>query len=96
VGVLEATNRPVTQTDEFLGRISATNRVSVIARVTAFLDKRTFTEGTEVKAGDEFYQLERGSFEADLAAVQALYFLSTAPSKLNPERRIAVPSRLCG
>jgi membrane fusion protein (multidrug efflux system) len=71
VGVLEATNRPMTQTNEFLGRISATNRVSVVARVTAFLEKRMFTEGAEVKAGDELYQLERGPFEADLAAKQA-------------------------
>jgi membrane fusion protein (multidrug efflux system) len=71
VGVIEATNRPITQTNEFLGRISATSRVSVVARVTAFLEKRLFTEGAEVKAGDELYRLERGPFEADLASKQA-------------------------
>ena len=71
VGVIEAINRPITETSEFLGRIEATNRVNVVARVTAFLEKRVFNEGTEVKTGDLLYQLERGPFEADLATKQA-------------------------
>jgi membrane fusion protein (multidrug efflux system) len=71
VGVVEAVKRPFTESNEFLGRIEATNRVSVVARVTAFLDKRNFAEGAEVKTGDMLYQLERGPFEADLEAKQA-------------------------
>ena len=71
VGVMEAVKRPITETNEFLGRIEATNRVSVVARVTAFLDKRDFAEGAEVKNGDLLYQLQRGPFEADLKSKQA-------------------------
>ena len=71
VGVFEAVKRPVTETNEFLGRIEAPNRVNVVARVTAFLEKRNFVEGAEVKAGDLLYQLERGPFEADLASKKA-------------------------
>src|ERR1700729_1792337 len=71
VGVMEAVNRPVTESSEFLGRIEATNRVSVVARDTAFLEKRSFVEGAEVKAGDLLYHLERGPFEADLKSKQA-------------------------
>nr|WP_050383603.1 efflux RND transporter periplasmic adaptor subunit [Bradyrhizobium pachyrhizi] len=71
VGVFEAVKRPITETNEFLGRIEAPNRVNVVARVTAFLDKRNFVEGSEVKAGDLLYQLERGPFEADLASKKA-------------------------
>ncbi len=71
VGVVEAVNRPVKESSEFLGRIEATNRVSVVARVTAFLEKRTFNEGAEVKTGDLLYRLERGPFEADLASKKA-------------------------
>ena len=71
VGVIEAVKRPVTESSEFLGRIEATNRVSVVARVTAFLEKRTFNEGAEVKTGDLLYRLERGPFEADLASKKA-------------------------
>jgi membrane fusion protein, multidrug efflux system len=72
VGVVEAVKRPITETNEFLGRVEAVNRVSVVARVTAFLEKRLFREGTEIKAGDELYRLERGPFEADLSAKKAV------------------------
>jgi membrane fusion protein (multidrug efflux system) len=71
VGVLEATKRPITESNEFLGRIEAVNRVAVVARVTAFLDKRLFAEGTEIKTGALLYRLERGPFEADLKSKQA-------------------------
>lgn len=71
VGVVEVVKRPITETSQFLGRIEAANRVNVVARVTAFLEKRLFDEGSEVKAGDHLYRLERGPYEADLAAKQA-------------------------
>jgi membrane fusion protein (multidrug efflux system) len=71
VGIVEATRRPITETDEFLGRIEAVSRVNVVARVTAFLEARLFTEGAEVKKGDQLYHLERGPFEADLASKRA-------------------------
>nr|WP_244562291.1 efflux RND transporter periplasmic adaptor subunit [Bradyrhizobium lablabi] len=89
VGVVEATRRPITETSEFLGRIEAVSRVSVVARVTAFLEKRLFTEGAEVKTGDELYQLERGPFQADLDSkkAQVAQLLATLENaKLTTER----------
>ena len=71
VGVIDAAPRPMTQTEQFLGRVEAVRRVDVVARVTAFLEKRLFTEGTEVKRGDKLYELQKGPFQADLAAKQA-------------------------
>jgi membrane fusion protein (multidrug efflux system) len=71
VGVMETVKRPITESNEFLGRIEATNRVNVVARVTAFLEKRAFVEGAEVKNGDLLYELERGPFEADLESKKA-------------------------
>jgi membrane fusion protein (multidrug efflux system) len=71
VGIVEAIRRPITETSEFLGRIEAINRVNVVARVTAFLERRLFNEGAEINRGDELYRLERGPFEADLASKQA-------------------------
>jgi membrane fusion protein, multidrug efflux system len=45
VGVVRAERQQITETDEFIGRIQAVNRVALVARVTGFLEKRLFTEG---------------------------------------------------
>jgi membrane fusion protein (multidrug efflux system) len=71
VGVITAEQRPVIETSEFIGRVQATDKVDLISRVTAFLEQIRFTEGAEVQKGDLLYLLERGPFEADVAAKQA-------------------------
>ncbi len=71
VGVTAVKRQSVIESSEFVGRIQAVNRVELVARVTAFLEKRLFTEGSEVKTGQTLYQLERGPFEAQVAAQAA-------------------------
>ncbi len=71
VGVAQVQRKPIVETSEFVGRIQAVDRVDLVARVTAFLEKRLFTEGAEVKSGDALYELERGPFEAQVAAQAA-------------------------
>jgi len=71
VGVVRVEKLPITETTEFVGRIQATDRVNLIARVTAFLEERHFTEGSEVTKGDLLYVLEQPPFQADLEAKQA-------------------------
>jgi len=71
VGVVAATRKPITQSTEYIGRIQAKDRVNIVARVAAFLDKVYFTEGAEVKSGDPLYRLEQGPFQADVQAKQA-------------------------
>ena len=78
VGVVRATRQAVTETSEFIGRIQAVDRVSLTARVTAFLQQRLFTEGTEVKEGDLLYRLERPPFEAAVAQQEAAVADATA------------------
>src|ERR1700757_145626 len=68
VGVVEVAKRSITEKTELLGRVEAINRVNILARVTAFMEKRLFTEGSEVSANDQLYLLERGPFQADLDA----------------------------
>ena len=63
--------QPVTESNDFVGRVQAIDKVDLVSRVTAFLEEIHFTEGTEVKQGDLLYVLERGPFEADVAAKQA-------------------------
>ncbi len=71
VGVAKATVRPVLETSEFVGRVQAVSRVDLVARVTAFVHQRQFQEGGEVRANDVLYLLERGPFEAQVAAAAA-------------------------
>ena len=71
VGVAKAARQPVIETSEFVGRVQSVNRVELVARVTAFLVQRSFTEGAEVHAGDTLYRLERAPFEAQVAAQAA-------------------------
>jgi membrane fusion protein (multidrug efflux system) len=71
VGVITVHKQPVTESEEFVGRLQATDHVDIVARVTAALVSREFTEGGEVAAGDLLYRLERPPFEADLATKQA-------------------------
>jgi membrane fusion protein, multidrug efflux system len=78
VGVVRATRQAVTEASEFIGRIQAVDRVALTARVTAFLEQRLFTEGTEVKEGDLLYRLERAPFEAAVAQQEAAVADSTA------------------
>ncbi len=72
VGVVAARQQPITEVNEFIGRIEAVNRVSIVARVTAFLETVAFKDGAEVKKGDLLYGLERPPFQADLDAKQAV------------------------
>jgi membrane fusion protein (multidrug efflux system) len=71
VGVVRAQRQQITQTDEFIGRLQAVGRVALVARVTAFLEKRQFTEGAEVKKGDLLYVLERAPFQAQVDNARA-------------------------
>lgn len=71
VGVERAAQTAITETSEFVGRIQSVDRVVLTARVTAFLDQRLFTEGSEVKQGDLLYRLERAPFEASVQQQEA-------------------------
>ena len=70
----------VSQSFEFVGRIKATDKVELRARVEGFLEKVLFKEGQDVKTGDLLYQIEKAQFEA--AVEQAKGNLSVAEAEL--------------
>ena len=78
VGVVTVAKQAVVESNSYVGRIQTTDKVDLVARVTAGLQERRFVEGTEVKQGDLLYRLERGTFEADLAGKQAAIAQTTA------------------
>jgi membrane fusion protein (multidrug efflux system) len=71
VGVTRAQQTAITETSEFVGRIQSIERVSLTARVTAFILQRLFTEGTEVQQDELLYRLERAPFEAAVQQQEA-------------------------
>ncbi|CAH0224963.1 efflux RND transporter periplasmic adaptor subunit [Roseomonas sp. CECT 9278] len=71
VGVQVAERRPITETIEFVGRVEATDRVNIRARVTGFLQERLFREGGDVTEGEVLYRLERAPFQAQVEQAQA-------------------------
>ena len=78
VSVIAVQKKDVTPATGFVGRIVATDKVELRARVQGFLQKRLFTEGQDVRAGDLLFVIEPEPFqaavtqaEADLASAQA-------------------------
>lgn len=91
VGVQVAERRPITETSEFVGRVEATDRVNIRARVTGFLNERLFREGADVTEGQVLYRLERAPFEAQLEQAQAA--LASAQAQLENARVALVRAR---
>ena len=87
VGVVPAARQQITETSEFIGRIQAIGRVALVARVTAFLEKRLFVEGAEVKKGDLLYLLEQPPFQAQVDYNQANVAQLEAQHHQRPTRR---------
>jgi membrane fusion protein, multidrug efflux system len=71
VGVVPAEKMALADTNRFVGRIEAIERVDVRARVTGFLEKVEFKDGDRVKQGAVLYQIERGPFEAAVQQAKA-------------------------
>jgi membrane fusion protein (multidrug efflux system) len=71
VGTAPVARRAVTESNEFIGRIDAVDRVDLQSRVTAFLQERLFDEGADVKQGDLLFRLEHAPFEASVQIARA-------------------------
>jgi len=71
VSVTPVVTRKVTETGEFVGRVTAINKVDVVARVPGFIEERTFTEGQAVKTGDLLFRIEQATYKAAVEQHQA-------------------------
>ncbi len=69
--VTVAQRAPVTQYVELAGRTNAYQLAPVIPQVGGIIQKRLFTEGSHVSAGDPLYQIDASTLEASVAAAQA-------------------------
>jgi len=55
---------------EFVGQTQSTRQVQIVARVSGFLDKRVYTEGSMVKAGQVMFLQDPKPFKAQLDAAR--------------------------
>ncbi|MCU0937448.1 MAG: biotin/lipoyl-binding protein, partial [Gammaproteobacteria bacterium] len=67
VTVVRTAVEDVTPTRSFTGRIQATDKVDLRARVQGFLEKRLFQEGADVKEGDLLFVIEKPPYVAAVA-----------------------------
>ncbi|MEC5396887.1 efflux RND transporter periplasmic adaptor subunit [Uliginosibacterium sp. H1] len=72
VRVATVVQQTIPATTEFVGRAQAYRSVEILARVEGVLEKRHFTEGTNVQTGQLLYTIESAPFEAALRDAQAV------------------------
>jgi membrane fusion protein (multidrug efflux system) len=63
--------QPVTITTNLPGRMAAYRIAEVRPQVSGVIVKRLFTEGSEVTAGQQLYQIDPAPFQANLESAQA-------------------------
>ena len=71
VGVMEVKSRSVALTTELPGRTSPYLIAEVRPQVSGIIQKRTFTEGSDVKAGQVLYQIDPATYQAAYASAKA-------------------------
>lgn len=71
VNVISLEPKEVALTEVLPGRLEASRIAEVRARVTGIVEKRLFTEGSEVKAGDILFQIDDAPYRARYAAAVA-------------------------
>ncbi|MGD0149093.1 MAG: efflux RND transporter periplasmic adaptor subunit [Xanthobacteraceae bacterium] len=82
VGTVYAERESISDIRDFVGRVEATGRVDIRARVQGYLEQVLFKEGDIVKKGDQLYQIEKGLFQAAVEAAKGALERSKAAKTL--------------
>lgn len=82
IPVSQPVRREVTDYVDYTGRTDALESVGVRARVTGYLEKVLFKEGTEVKKNDALFEIDPRPYKAQLDQAQAQVELNQASLKL--------------
>ena len=70
VSVSQPVERVVTDYAEFIGRTEAVDAVEIKARVTGYLLKAAFQEGSDVKSAQVLFEIDPRTYQAQLAAAE--------------------------
>ena len=70
VTVMTVAPRDTPVSSEYVGQTESSHQVEIRARVSGFLDRRVYTEGSTVKAGEVMFQQDPRPFEVQLKAAE--------------------------
>lgn len=82
VSVATVLNEPVTEWDEFTGRLEAPEQVTLIPRVSGYINSVNFEEGALVNQGDILFQIDPNIFAAEVQRLKAKLVSAVAAQKL--------------
>lgn len=71
VSAAEVATKPISQWDEYNGRIEAVDSVDLRPRVSGYIEGIAYREGEEVKKGDVLFTIDARSYRAELSRAQA-------------------------
>jgi membrane fusion protein, multidrug efflux system len=69
--VAPVVSKEVTDTSDFVGRVTPIDKVDIVARVPGYIEQRLFTEGQLVKKGDMLFRIEQATYKAAVQQQQA-------------------------
>jgi membrane fusion protein (multidrug efflux system) len=87
VGVITLQPKPAQLYSELPGRVTATRTAEIRPQVAGILQKRLFTEGSEVKAGQALYQIDADAYRAAVGRTRGV--LVSAEAQATNTRTIA-------
>src|SRR5580698_3548294 len=65
VSVAQVLEKKVQDWDEFTGRLQAVETVEIRPRVSGYIDKVAFSEGSQVKSGDLLFIIDPRPYQAE-------------------------------
>jgi membrane fusion protein, multidrug efflux system len=71
VGIVTIQPRDIDISREYIAQTQSSQAVNIQARVSGWLDKRVYTEGSVVKAGQVLFRMDQKPFQANLDAANA-------------------------
>ncbi len=94
VGVVTVTPTTITLGQDLPARLEPSREAEILSRVSGVILKRSFTEGSEVKAGQSLFQIDSAAYVANLQAARASLekaqaSLALASSNVNRFRPLA-------
>lgn len=81
--------------DEYTGRLEAVETVEVRARVSGYLEKANFKDGSQVKKGDLLFVIDPRPYKAELDRAKA-ELARAKPTRSSPKAKVRGTKRSRG